>query len=534
MKLPPVLDPVIRVWQHRNYAWYMGGMTPYLISTWMLRVGTGWLAWELTGSTAWLGLVAAADLAPMLVLSVFAGAIVDRTDPMVQQRINQWLQVGHAAVLAGVTFAGYMTIELLFALSLFLGCIHPFSAAARHSIVPATVPKESIATGLAVDSALFNASRFIGPAIAAPIIIWFGAGGVFLAHMLGCTFFLFALYQIHMTFGERKRHGGANMLADIREGFGYVKDHAGIAPLFLLMVFSATLIRPLADMLPGFAGGVFMTGPGGLAWLTASMGVGATISAASVAIYGRLSGLTLVVLVSYILHIAATLVFVSTPWLWLAVLAGVLWGYTLTSMSTSVQAMVQTNIDNRLRGRVMAIYTLIYRGTPAIGAVLIGALAEFAGLQLATAVAAVVCIFPWLLALRRRVVMTTALEGSVADWQTQLIERTKEQTRGHAATMLRVVDRARHRVSPMRFGAALRNGLIELPRLGRQAASGPLAAQLKRFTRRGGVAVRKVVRITSEQIGSHAATGRLRTFASGRLRAALAAVERARNGKKHH
>lgn len=485
MNPPAVLDPVIRIWRHPNYAWFMGGMSPYLISTWMLRVGTGWYAWQLTESTSWLGLIAAADLAPMLFLGMFAGVMVDRQNPLQVQRRFQLLQVIHAAVLSALTMTGLMTIEVLFVLCLTLGCMHPFSAAARHSIVPNTVPKEVIPTGLAIDSALFNASRFIGPAIAAPIIIWFGPGGIFLAHTVGCLFFLFGLYQLRMTFGERKRHGGANMLADIREGFAYVQGHAGMAPLFLLLATSATLVRPLADMLPGFADQIFHAGPAGLAWLTASMGIGATISAAMVAIYGRLSGLTLVALVSYIAQIAATMIFVSTGYIAIAFVAGIIWGYTLTSMSTAVQAMVQSNVDNRLRGRVMSIYTLIYRGTPAIGAVVIGLMAEVIGLQLATGLCALICIVPWLFALKQRVVITTALEGSVADWQTRLVEQTKAAARERTAMVLRVVDGAHRNLKPLpsRFGAALRSGLVNLPGMARQAASGRIAARLRKLTR---------------------------------------------------
>lgn len=506
MQLPAVLDPVIRIWRHRNYAWYMGGMSPYLISTWMLRVATGWLAWELTHSYAWLGYVAAADLAPMLVLSMFAGAIIDRSDPLKQQIFFQWLQAGHAVVLAGVTLAGWMTIELLFALCLFLGCVHPFAAAARHSVVPACTPKEEIPTGLAIDSSLFNASRFIGPAIAAPLLIWYGPGGVFITHTLGCLFFLYGLYQIRMTFGERKRHGGSNMLADIREGFVYVSNHAGMAPLFLLLACSATLIRPLADMLPGFAGKVFEAGPAGLAWLTASHGIGATISAILVAIYGRLSGLTLVALISFLVHVIATLVFVSTNYLAVAFFAGIFWGYTLTSMSTAVQAMVQSNVESHLRGRVMAIYTLIYRGTPAIGAVIIGLLAEYIGLQWAVGICAAVCIIPWLLALKQRVVITTSLEGGVADWQTKLVERTKDNARQHGAVMLRLVD-------------GVRKGLTGLAQPGPNVSATTLSARIRRAARRGGVMTRRAM----QRSGS---------FAAGHLRATQEAIDRTRERRR--
>src|SRR3712207_4016355 len=103
-------SPIFRIWAHRNYAIFAGGMTPHLLAIWMQRLGVGWLAWELSHSTVWLGLVAAADLAPMLVLAPFAGAVTDRGDPLRQLKIAQALIVAQAVAVAALTLAGWMTI----------------------------------------------------------------------------------------------------------------------------------------------------------------------------------------------------------------------------------------------------------------------------------------------------------------------------------------------------------------------------------------------------------------------------------------
>ncbi len=405
-----VTHPLLRVWTHRNYAYYIGGMTPNLITLWMQRVGLGWLAWELTESPIWLGLVAAADLAPMLFLAPFAGVVTDRGDPLRQQRICVALEVLQALALGVFALAGLMTIELLFALSLFLGFIHPFASTSRHAIVPATVPRDIFSTAVALDSALFNASRFMGPALAGLIIPFYGAGGTFIVNAIGCGIFFWALFQVDLVPPKRSREH-RSVWSDVAASTAYIRGHVGIAVLFVLLAVISTFARPLQDMLPGFSGQVFNAGAVGLAWLTSSMGIGAMSSAVWIAARGRVAGLTYSVVLGCLGLAVSVAGFVATDNLYVASLFSALCGFTMNSMSTSVQALVQTTVEDNMRGRVMAFYTLIYRGTPAIGALLVGGLAEFAGLRWAFAAVAIICLLAWLLVLGKRRAMKGALEG---------------------------------------------------------------------------------------------------------------------------
>ena len=408
--MQPSRSPILRIWAHRNYAFFMGGMAPSLLANWMQRVGVGWLAWELTHSTDWLGAVAAADFAPMLVLAPLAGAVTDRGHPLRQVQIAQALILAQAIALTLLTFAGQMTIELLFGLSLLLGCLHPFSIAARHAVVPKTVPREHFATAIALDSAIFQTSRFIGPAIAGILIPTVGVGGTFAAYAVGLAIFLAALFCLDLPPPDRKAHRQNHILQDVREGLAYVRGHPGIWPVFVLLSVVSVLMRPLQDMLPGFAGGVFHAGPVGLALLTSSLGVGATISATWIATRGHVRGLARLFVVGCLVLGIATLGFVATAELWVALIFGAFSGFALNSMSTSTQALVQTAVADHMRGRVMSLYTLIFRGTPAIGAVAIGLLAERFGLRLTFAAAAVICLAAWAVAAPRHRTLASALE----------------------------------------------------------------------------------------------------------------------------
>ncbi len=404
------VQPVFEVWRHANYAFYMGGMSPNLVTVWMMRVGVGWLAWELTKSPTWLGIIAAADLAPMLLLGLYAGAVTDRMDPLVLAKWMQWAALLQSILLFVFTLAGWMTIELLFALSLFLGVCHPFASTARHAIIPRVVPRAFFATAVATDSAIFNASRFIGPAFAALIIPTMGVVGTFGVHVVGCIVFLASMYAMTMPAREKVSLRRSSLWGDMGESIGYVLQHRGIWPLFFMLTIASAFSRPIQDMLPGFSGDVFSSGAVGLAWLTGGMGIGATISAAWVAVYGRVSGLTTVVFAAFIGHAISTIGFVATNWLWLGVVFSVFWGFTLNIMSTSTQALVQTAIDDSRRGRVMGLYTVIYRGTPAFGAIGTGVLAESFGLQLTFAAAAAICLIAWVCVLPLKRTMTAVLE----------------------------------------------------------------------------------------------------------------------------
>ena len=401
---------VISVWKHRNYALFMAGLTPAAVSSWMQRVGVGWLAWELTNSTVWLGVIAAADLVPILVLSPLAGAMTDRMSSLTMVRITQWMQFAQAALLAGLMAAGVMTIELLFLLTLTLGVIHAFSSAGRHALVPLTVPRELVPTAISLDSAFFQASRFIGPAIAALVIPVWGVFGTFVAHAIGT--FLFAILMHMMTQPERiaGHHRSRNLVRDVGEAMGYVRAHAGIWPLMIMLTAASILARPLQDMLPGFAGEVYGAGASGLAWLTSAMGVGAMVSALWVAIHGRTSGLTNMCFIGGALTGLSLIGLVSTSSLWIGLSFAALSGYALNTLSTSVQALIQSAVDDRLRGRVMSLYTLIFRGLPALGSVGFGVLAEFVGLRWTFALAGLACLVAGAFVVSQRRAMIAALE----------------------------------------------------------------------------------------------------------------------------
>jgi len=404
--------PILRCLSHRNYAIFEGGLFPNYATGWMQRVGAGWLAWELSGSSVWLGIIAAADLAPMLILAPIAGAWTDRVNPLPLMRLAQLGLLIQAALMALFTFMGWMTIEILFGLTVLAGVIYPFHSTARQSIIPAAVPRVDFPSAIALDSASYHSNRFIGPAIAAFVIPVWGVFGVFIAHVAGASLCLAALLILRLPPPDRSGVRRGALFSDVADSMKYAFHHPGLRPILIILIFASVSVRPLQEMLPGFAGAVFNAGPTGLAWLTSSVGLGAMTGAVYIASRGALAGLSNVAILGYLGSALGTLGFVATQNMWVGVVFGVVTGFSINVMSTSIQALMQFAVEDRMRGRVMALYLLIFRGTPAIGAVVIGIVADLYGLRFAFALAAVLCLAVFVFMAPGRRKMAKALEGA--------------------------------------------------------------------------------------------------------------------------
>lgn len=405
------LATIASTFRHRNFALFMWGMTPSLVTLWMQRLAVGWLAWNMTHSPTWLGLIAFADLFPTMLLSPFAGAMMDRINPLTPNLWTQVIILVHAVALCVLTFSGYITIEILFALGFVLGVNQPFMTMARHTVIPLFVPHHALGSAIAIDSVLYNTARFIGPAVAG-IVILFGVGWVFVINALAYAIFVVTLLFIDATPPLRDHGARRSIASDIAEGWRYTVSHPGIGPVLILLVMTSIASRPVVDLLPGFADAVFSRGPVGLSLLAAAVGIGATVGAFWLAQRGVVVGLTAIVVVATLIVGASLLAFTLSDNFWIALPCLAIVGMAMNIASTGTQTLIQSTVHGHLRGRVMSFFTLVYRGTPALGAVFMGWAAEWAGLQNAVAGGAVACLFTWAWAIRKKRLMAPALETS--------------------------------------------------------------------------------------------------------------------------
>lgn len=396
-----------------NFRNYMAGNFSAQLGMWVQRIAIAWLTWELTGSPFWLGIIAFADFFPNMVMAPLAGALADRLDRLKAIRLYVLISAVISSTIAGLTIAGLIDIHLLLALVLANGVVMSFNYPVRLSIIHALVGRDELTSAISVNALLFNIARIGGPALAGFIIVQFGSGPALLFTAFADLVFIGALYAVRLA-GEgkkRERRPAGDIPAEIMEGFRYAARHPGIGPLLIVLAMTAVFARPYVDLFPGFADQVFGLGADGLAWLTAMVGVGAFGGSLFLARREGVEGLTALMVTSVLVFALSLLGFVATDIFWVALGCAVVGGFAMVTIGVTEQTLLQASVDSAIRGRVLSLYTLIARGCPSIGALLMGWIAEYTGLRWPVAGGAVICLGLWLWTRRRQRLMTAALES---------------------------------------------------------------------------------------------------------------------------
>ena len=404
------LAGAIRAMRHPDYRAYTLGSVVSLIGTWVQRVALGWLTWDITHSYGWLGIIAFADMFAMMLCSPIAGDLADRMDRL---RLQIWAQVAmlvQAIVMIAIYYAGLANIWAVLGLTLALGVMHAAHAASRLALVPNLVPREDLTPAIAINSLIFNLARFLGPAVAGLIIVNFGIGPAFIVNGLSFFVFLWALLRIRNIRIENPNKTTGSMWSNIAEGVRYAARHDGIGPMLLVLAMTAFTGRALPDLLAGYADGVFERGAEGLAWLTSAMGLGATLSGFFLLTRDGITGMTRVVFFNVLLMSVSCIAFAALGSFWAAVPLLVVAGFAMNNTSIATLNLMQNAVQGRLRGRVMSLYSTTQQGAPALGSLLIGAVAEVVGLPAPVIVSAAAGLVIWFVMVRRIPEMSAALE----------------------------------------------------------------------------------------------------------------------------
>ena len=392
-----------------NYPVYTIGNSTSLIGTWLQRVAIGWLAWELSHSTTWLGLVALATTSPTFFLSPLAGSLADRGDRV---RMIWWSQVAAlivATLLAAMTYTGTITVVSLFLLALALGCANAINQPARLALISNLVPPNLLGSAVALNSLVFNTARFIGPALAGVVIANGSVAFAFVLNALSYVAFIVALARLR-DIPPLPPIPRLRMLSYTVEGYSYAIRHPGIGQIMLLFTLTAFSVRGFVDLFPGFADAVFQRGPQGLAWLTATTGVGAMMGGMWMVRRDEIRGLTNLIVTHTLVMALGILTFAATRNYWIALAALFFTGFAMITTGIAAQTLIQTVVDPEKRGRVMGLYGVVFRAGPSVNTLLMGWISSFLGLQVTVAIGAGLCLLYWLWARLRRESMERALE----------------------------------------------------------------------------------------------------------------------------
>jgi MFS family permease len=368
-----------RALQHRNYRLFFSGQTVSLVGTWITRIATSWLVYRLSGSVFLLGVVGFFGQIPTLVLAPVAGVLIDRWDRHRILVVTQVLSMLQSVGLAVLTFAGIITVADILILQVAQGIINAFDTPARQAFVVEMVEdRADLPNAIALNSSMVNASRVIGPSIGGLIIAAVGEGWCFTIDAVSYVAVIASLLAMRIVRLERARPE-TRIWEELRNGFSYVTHFSPVRESLLLLALVGTMGVPYTVLMPAIASGVLHGGPHTLGYLMTASGVGALGGALYLASRKSVLGLGRAMVVATITFGVSLVVFSFSRSVWLSMLVLPFVGGGMMVEMASTNTILQTIVDDQMRGRVMAFYTMAFLGTAPLGSLLAGFVADHIG-----------------------------------------------------------------------------------------------------------------------------------------------------------
>lgn len=389
------LPAPLRVLVGSQFGLFFAGNGLSLVGTWMQRIACGWLIWDWTHSAFWLGILAAGDLLPVVAIGPFAGVAADRWD-----RLRQNLHAQVASALLAVLTAVLLATEHLGLIGLILlitaqGTLSAAIQPARLAMIQQMVPREDMGTAVALNSVNVNLARLLGPAAAGLMILYTDIVWIFAVNAAVTFVFVLILTRLRLAphpRGPRNR----TFFGEMTDGFGHILRAQPLWLILLVMLCGGSMVRAMMELMPAIAAGTFSDNATGLAALTSAAAFGAVVSGLTM---GRSRAVRLLygVLLWWSFGAAAAVALTQAQDSAMAVIAAVVIGFTTTRGLVSTQTFVQLTTPDELRGRVLSVHGLVARGSPALGALVIGFAADRVGLARAVEISSAALILSLLL-----------------------------------------------------------------------------------------------------------------------------------------
>jgi MFS family permease len=357
----------------------------------MQSVAQSWLVYRLTGSAVLLGLVGFASLIPVFLLAPIGGALADRLSRHRIIVVTQIAAMLLAFILAGLTLTHRIHVWHLFVLAALLGAAYAFYVPAASAFVVDMVGKEDLMNAIALNSSLVNGARIVGPAIAGILVASIGEGWCFLLNGVSYIAVIAGFMMMSIT-PHRKVPLPGSPLADIVEGFRFVWRTGPVRALLLLLGALSLFGTPYAVLMPIFADKILHGGASALGLLMGASGVGALIGALSLAVRNKVYGLGRWVTVSTAGFGASLILFSLSHSFWLSAALLLPVGFTMMIEMAASNTLIQAMVPDNLRGRVMAVYSMMFMGMAPIGALVAGSLAQSLGAPRTVMFGGAVCI----------------------------------------------------------------------------------------------------------------------------------------------
>ena len=391
-QIPPEIVPLrarqarqiktFRALRHRNFQLYLIGNLFSMAGTWMQIVAQGWLVYELSRSEAALGIVGFAAAIPALLISPWAGVVVDRVHKRNLLLVTQTAAMLLALILAGLTFTGMVQVWHIVLLAIGIGAVNAFDGPTRQAFVVEMVGREDMPNAIALNSMTFNAARVVGPAFGGILLATVGAAWCFLFNGLSFLAVIASLLLMRIAYKPSAKEGPPP-LEQFKSGLRYAAGNRTLRGLLLLALVFSTFGISYSTVLPAFVDRVLGVGAHVFGLLTAFSGVGAVTGAFLVAKYGDRGQRGRWLFTAAMGFPVALTLFALNTNLYLALALALLLGIGFMLQFTLINTLLQTHVADDMRGRVLSLYTLTFFGFTPFGNLAVGALAEATSLSLA-------------------------------------------------------------------------------------------------------------------------------------------------------
>ncbi|HVK03178.1 MAG TPA: MFS transporter [Armatimonadaceae bacterium] len=398
---PPAPAPArggLAALQFRNFRLFLGGQLVSLAGTWMQLVAQQWLVYSLTKSSAWLGIVTGAGALPTVLFSLLGGHLADRFPRRTILIVTQVAAMLLAGALALLAWGRWIPIQPwhIAALAALSGVVNAFNMPAQQAFVPEMVEdRAALGSAIALNSILFNTARFLGPVLAGLVLVRYGAAACFAANAVSYLAVIVSLVLIRVPRAERQGTGES-----VWAGFRFLWREKSVFRTVSLVGASSLLIWSVSTLYPVLAD-AFGRGAGGYTMVMAVNGIGAALGGALVAGLAHRFDRRLVVYGAPVVFCAGFLGISLAPTFWAMLAALFVAGAAMVTFGVSAQTKVQSDVPDALRGRVMAVYSLVFSGMMPVGGLAIGFVAERIGaasairLNVFLCLAVVAALFAW-------------------------------------------------------------------------------------------------------------------------------------------
>jgi MFS family permease len=381
----------VRALRHRNFQLFFAGQLISLIGTWMQTVAQSWLVYRLTGSTLLLGTVGFAGQIPVFLVAPIGGVVADRFN---RQRIvitTQTASMILAFILAELTLTRRIQVWQIMVLAACLGVVNAFDIPARQAFLMDMVGREDLMNAIALNSSMFNGARILGPAVAGIVVAWVGEGWCFFANAVSYIAVIAGLLMMKITHPLNLANEGSP-IEHILEGFRFVARAAPIRAILLLLGLVSLVGMPYSVLMPVFASQILHGGARELGMLMGATGVGALLGALSLATRVGVKGLGKVIAICAGGFGASLILFSFSKLFWLSMVLLVPVGFTMMVQMASSNTLLQSMVPDQMRGRVIAVYSMMFMGMAPFGAFFAGAIAHHLGAPWTVAIGGVACI----------------------------------------------------------------------------------------------------------------------------------------------